>query len=1396
MRKICTLVGLVAFVLTSMTGNAQQAGKAKNLNRAAIGKMPAADHSNKAPDVWTKVPESAAPSRSLMRIQPVHYAVYTLNEAALKPLMFNLSTAPEEGIIISLPMADGSSKDFKVWAAPMLQGRLAERYADIRTFTGVAVNDQRITAKLDFTVFGFHAVVFESGNTCLIDPYDIYHDGYYVVHYKRDERRAYGSHMKCEVEDNNAVAGKTPMTFTQSRLPKMTPLKTGARPKQALRLVDGWRTRTYDIAVSANSFYCQAATGLPSPTIAQCLSVITTTMNRVNGVYNREFSVQMNFVANEDTLIWPTATGSINGSDPFFADNSNASNCLTINQTVVTARIGTANYDIGHIFTTGAGGLASLGIVCNNSFKAQGVTGSSMPVGDAYDIDYVAHEVGHQFGSSHTFNNNTDGSCSGNASATHAYEPGSGATIMDYAGICSPDNLQPHSDPYFSASSLQQIDTLLKGAENTCATTALSGNKPAYVAPFTATYNIPYKTPFELTGPVAIDSVADTATTYCWYQWNLGATGASGDNGKRLNQTFITGPIFRSFQPVYTPYRCFPKTSMVLAGVLSDAGIDGAEGEKVPDTARYLTFKMAVRAIITGNGALTVNDDTIHINASATGVANAHRGFRVTSQGTTGIVYTGGTTQTVTWNVVGTNAAPVSAATVDIYMSTDGGNTWPYTIGNFPNTGTASVTIPNPGSSTAAARIKVKGGGNIFFNVNSNNFTVNPGSVTAPITGTFTVCAGATTTLADATTGGTWSSSTPAVATINAAGVVTGVSGGTTTISYAATSGTVTAIVTVNTTPAPGSITGTASICMGQTSTLANTTTGGTWSSTNLTVATINSSGVVSGLTAGTSTISYVVTNGCGTGGATRVVTVSAPTVVAPITGTLSRCVGQTTTLSDITAGGTWSSSNTAIATITAGGVVSGVSAGTSIISYSVTNAGGCVSSATATATINALPSGTVIPSGTVTICTGGMATLTASSGTGYTYQWQIGGSPISGATNATYAATAAGNYNVVVTSAAGCVTTSATVTVNISTGFTVVPSVNITSSAGTVLCGSTSLVTFTANPVNGGSAPAYQWSVNGVVSGTGVTYSYIPANGDIVAVQMTSNAPCASPTIVNSSVTMTVNTPAIPTVTVVPSPNDTVCTGDPVTYNASITFGGTSPTFLWTENGVNVATGSSYTTTSPTDGDVIVCYLTSNHACVATTTATSAPFTIRVMAPVANTVTVTASTTSFAAGTMVTLVAIAPSAGTYQWYINGSPVAGATSAVFSTNSLNDGDVVNCAVTAGYVCALPRVVISGGISMHVSLGISETILSSFNIVPNPNNGTFAITGELCITADDKVNLTITNMLGQVIYTDAVTARNGNVNARVSLDASVANGMYLVKVTSGDEHVVFHMLLRR
>jgi hypothetical protein len=271
-----------------------------------------------------------------------------------------------------------------------------------------------------------------------------------------------------------------------------------------------------------------------------------------------------------------------------------------------------------------------------------------------------------------------------------------------------------------------------------------------------------------------------------------------------------------------------------------------------------------------------------------------------------------------------------------------------------------------------------------------------------------------------------------------------------------------------------------------------------------------------------------------------------------------------------------WSSGAAGIASVSASGVVTGVSAGTATISYTFTNAAGCASSATRIETVHPTPAATTSPTGTYIICIGTTGSINALPATvGLSYQWQSSGVNIPGATSNNFVTGTDDVYRVLITNSFGCTGISADVTQTASSTFVATPGVSITTPSGLSICASTTPVTFTAIPVYGGSAPMYQWSVNGIVTGgSGDTYSYVPANGDIVACQLTSSSPCAVPATASASVTMTVNPLVSPSVGISAAPNDTVCVGDGVTYTAVPLFGGTSPVYTWSVNGISTASG------------------------------------------------------------------------------------------------------------------------------------------------------------------------------------------------------------------------------
>jgi Zn-dependent metalloprotease/uncharacterized protein YjdB len=681
----------------------------------------------------------------------------------------------------------------------------------------------------------------------------------------------------------------------------------------------------------------------------------------------------------------------------------------------------------------------------------------------------------------------------------------------------------------------------------------------------------------------------------------------------------------------------------------------------------------------------------------------------------------------------------------------------------------------------------------------SADVTVNP--LPSAITGVLTVCAGATTSLFDASPTGTWTSGSPAVATVvPATGVVTGVIAGTSDITYTLPTGCLTsATVTVNA-PSAGAIAGSASVCIGQTTGLTDGVPGGTWSSSNPALATINSFGTVTGVATGVVIISYQVTTFCGTATATKSMTVNPLPAVAAISGTLTQCSGRTSVLADATPSGVWTTSNNIIATIGTTGIVTALLPGLDTISYTVTNGFGCSAAATAVFTVTSAFVADVTPAGPTSFCTGGFVVLNATTGTGYTYQWKKDGVNIAGATTASYTANTSGGFNVIVTAPGGCNVTTSSIAVNVNPSPIVVPSVSISATPGLVLCVSVVPETLVAVPVNGGGAPTYQWFINGSSVSTSNSYTYTPTPGDIVKVILTSSDACAFPLTATKTDTITLSPLRSPAVSIVPT-HSPICNGDTATFAAIPIYGGSAPTYLWTENGINVATGPYYIY-APHYGDLLICTMTSNYPCLTTNVAVSPTYTVHTQLPVTNSVTIFVTQSSIVTGSVDTFIAVATNGGTlpsYQWFINGVPVPGANSSTYITSTLTNGQIVTCEETSNAPCVTPITARSGGIAVTVrSEAVSVKQVTgretNFNLLPNPNKGEFTIEGTLKNVTDGKVSIVITDMLGQVIYTESALAQNGVLSQHIKLDNNIANGVYLVSVTSGESHEVYHVVI--
>ena len=508
--------------------------------------------------------------------------------------------------------------------------------------------------------------------------------------------------------------------------------------------------------------------------------------------------------------------------------------------------------------------------------------------------------------------------------------------------------------------------------------------------------------------------------------------------------------------------------------------------------------------------------------------------------------------------------------------------------------------------------------------------TVNP--LPLVINGTKTVCSGLTTTLSDATGGGTWSSSNTTVATVGAStGVVTGsvvLVTSTATITYTVGTGCImTTIVTVN--PLPTAILGANAVCLGSTTTLSDAG-GGTWSSNNSTIASISSTGVVTGNIVGVTTITYTLPTGCH---------ITAPMTVNPLPGAISGasqvCVGVTITLSDGTGGGTWSSSNSAIGSVAVPttGSVTGVSGGTVTISY-ILNATGCY--ITHVVTVNAQVA-VITPLSDTTFCPGGFVAITANTGAGYTYQWYVGSAAISGAVSSSYIATDAGSYQVGVTNTAGCYTLSIPMQVTIDT-----PVATLSITGGTTICAGNT-VTMDANT---GAGYSYQWLQDGVVL-TGVTgSSYTTSNAGDYTVIVTNATGCSA---TSNDINISVN--PSPTANIALSGPLTFCQGGSVVMTTDY---GADYSYQWYDaSGAIPYYGQTYTATATGTYYVIV---SNSYGC----TATSVNMSVLVN-PLPDVSITESGSNVFCAGGNVTLSATAGY--DYQWYKGGVAIAGATTA-------------------------------------------------------------------------------------------------------------------------------------
>lgn len=613
----------------------------------------------------------------------------------------------QPGVEILVPNVEGQFERFLVWESSNFEPALQAQFPDIRAFVGQGITDPTARLCFSFAPIGIQTMITRADRS-----------SEFIEAYTKDKSAYVVFDSKTRIKGNDSFTCSTvdDATLTQQLKNNLSVLSNNEVYK------------TMRLALSCTGEYGVYYGG----TTAGALAGMNATMTRVNFVFENDLALKLLIIANTNLVIYTNAS-----TDPYSAAaNMNSWNSEL--QSNLTSVIGEANYDIGHLFgASGGGGNAGcIGCVCSNGSKGSGITspGVGGPVGDNFDIDYVAHEMGHQLGGNHTF---SYGGIAGGENSAVNVEPGSGSTIMGYAGITGSTDVQAHSDPYFAYRSILQIQTNL--APKTCPISYTATSTPAFTnlkptADAGVNYSIPLLTPFKLTG-IATGQPGE-ALTYCWEENDDAATNTPAASFPVDTKT--VGPNFRSFEPTSVPYRYFPALATVLAGNT------GTTWETLTSVGRTSKFTFTVRDNVL-NGGQTNSDET-----TITTVATAGP-FVVTSQSTANINWTPGQQQTITWDVANTTAL-AGAANVNIRLSLDGGLTYDtILVSNTANDGTETITVPAVASLNC--RVLVEPTANVFFAINSKAFsigaechvyTATPNLAIADGTGSST--AGATTT--------------------------------------------------------------------------------------------------------------------------------------------------------------------------------------------------------------------------------------------------------------------------------------------------------------------------------------------------------------------------------------------------------------------------------------------------------------------------------------------------------------------------------------------------------------------------------------------------------------------------------------------------------------------------
>lgn len=640
----------------------------------------------------TQITANKLPIKSALKKQSLlldeaqlHNILNPQKTLSLKVVEGNESTnVAKTSVVIDLPLPDGSFVKVNAFDSPILSDELSEKYPDIQTWRVVGADDPSITGRIDFTSKGFHGMlVMSDGDTIYIDPDADKSGNVYSTLSKRDNADHFHTEFNCQVHDHHPVNSFTKITESAQKL-----------AQKILASSPALDLKTYRFAAAGTAEYTASQGGTPASAYAS----MVTTVNRVNQIYQNDLGIRLELVSGEQMLY----TDAI--KDPY--TNNNASSLVSENMSNMSSVMGLSNFDLGHVFAQGSlGGLAYIGVACIDSadtsdgltsgIKAGGATGTDNPQGEIFSVEYVAHEVGHQLGASHTFNSTQNGCGGGNRTGETAVEPGSGSTVMSYSGLCGSDDIQYNSEAYFHFASISQINEYTRSdLGSTCGTNSSTGNQNP-TANAGADSNIPANTPFLL------DGSSTGGSSYTWDQTDTGsASPVDVDMGNNA--------IIRSLLPGSEQDRYIPNLNDLFADT-------STVGEKLPQTTRELNFTYVVRD---GNGGIGTDDKKIN-------VTDTHSTFSVVSQSSSETLSTGQSIS-VLWNTASTNVAPVNCAKVDIQLIRSNG-VKNMLLADTDNDGNQQLTIPGSTPTMSGARMMVSCSDNSFFNISKGNISIEKG---------------------------------------------------------------------------------------------------------------------------------------------------------------------------------------------------------------------------------------------------------------------------------------------------------------------------------------------------------------------------------------------------------------------------------------------------------------------------------------------------------------------------------------------------------------------------------------------------------------------------------------------------------------------------------------------